>query len=274
MKIRYIFFKAMMLILLSGFVLVAIVPVLMTLTNSLKSTLDIKVLPPKFIFEPTTVHVRRILSDGFLRYFINSIVITGTNTVISVFFGVLAAYGFWICKSKKFFAFSNTMILARMVPPITVIVPYFLILTGMKIIGTYIGPILAHAAINLPFVIWLMLGFMRDISKELVESGRIDGCSRMGIFFRIIMPLLSPAIGSSILLVTQYSWNELLFSLQTTNLHTYPLTVGLARYVGAMSVDWGKSSAAASITMVPIIILGFFMQKYMVRGLTMGSVKG
>ena len=121
---------------------------------------------------------------------------------------------------------------------------------------------------------WLVLGFIRDIPGDLFEAGKLDGCTRMQVFWKIVFPLLSPAIGSALLLVMQYSWNELLFSMQYTNLHTYTLTVGVSRFVGAISVDWGQSSAAATIVMVPIIIAGFFLQKYLVSGLTAGEVKG
>ena len=96
----------------------------------------------------------------------------------------------------------------------------------------------------------------------------------MRAFFSIIFPMLTPAIASAVILIMQFSWNELVFSLQLTNIDTYPLTVGIARYVGAISVDWGKSSAAASLAMVPIIIVGFLMQRYLVTGMTAGAVKG
>jgi multiple sugar transport system permease protein len=96
----------------------------------------------------------------------------------------------------------------------------------------------------------------------------------MKAFRQIIFPMLTPAIASATILIMQFSWNELLFALQLTNIDTYPLTVGIARYVGAISVDWGKSSAAAVITIMPIIIVGFFMQKYIVSGMTAGAVKG
>jgi multiple sugar transport system permease protein len=119
-----------------------------------------------------------------------------------------------------------------------------------------------------------MTGFIADIPDELIESAGIMGCSRMKTFRCIIFPLLKPAIASAVILVMQDSWNELIFSLQLTNINTYPLTVGIARYVGAVSVDWGKCSAAATITMIPIIVIGFFMQKHLVSGMTSGAIKG
>jgi multiple sugar transport system permease protein len=118
-----------------------------------------------------------------------------------------------------------------------------------------------------------MLSFAKAIPKELIESAAIDGARRMQTFWKIIFPLLLPAIASAIILSMQYSWNELLFSLQLTSMDSYTLPVGIAKFVGAMSVDWGKSSAAASITMVPIILVGFIMQRYLVAGLTAGAVK-
>jgi multiple sugar transport system permease protein len=158
--------------------------------------------------------------------------------------------------------------------PITVLIPFYLILSRLNLSGGYSGPVLAHAAINMPFVIWMLLGFMRELPKELLEAGRIDGCSRMGVFWHIVFPLLSSALGAAVILAAQYSWNEYLFAVQLTKINTYTLTVAIARFVGTVAVDWGKSSAAASITMVPIILLGFAMQKYLVRGLTAGAIKG
>ena len=124
------------------------------------------------------------------------------------------------------------------------------------------------------FTVWLLTSFMRKIPIEMLESACIDGSTRMNTLFQIVFPMLTPAIASAVVLVMRYSWNELIFSLQLTDFTTYPLTVGIARYVGAISVDWGRSSAAATIAMVPMIIIGFVMQKYLVSGITSGSVKG
>jgi multiple sugar transport system permease protein len=131
--------------------------------------------------------------------------------------------------------------------------------------SSYAGPVLAHAAVNSPFVIWMLLGFMRELP--------IDGCSRLGLFRRILFPLLAPAIGAAVILTAQWSWNELLFTIQLAKVQSYTPTVSLAKFVGAVSVDLGKGSAAASVTMVPVVILGFLMQKHLVRRL-IGAVKG
>lgn len=262
-------------ILLAFFMSWTIVPIYIIVSNSFRQTLDMRKMPPDLIFKPTFEHYANAFTRGdFLLYFRNSFVIAAATTLISILCGTMTAYALIIIKSKWGERISNMMLLGKLVPSITILIPLYVMLNRMNIIGTYIGPVLAHTAFNLPFVAWLMLGFMRELPKHLLEAAKLDGCTRMKTFWKVFCPLLSPALCSAILLVMQNSWNELLFSLQLTNLDTYTLTVGISRFVGSISVHWGQSSAAATVTMVPIILVGFFMQKYLVRGLTAGSVKG
>ncbi len=236
-----------------------VTPVYIIVSNAFRKTLDIKKMPPALIFTPIFKHFERLFAlDNFLKYFVST----------------LAAYGLKLFRSRVGERLSNLLLLGKLVPAITVLLPMYIIMNRLHLTGTYFGPILAHAAMGIPFITWIMTCFIRDIPNELLESATVDGCSRMRSFAYIIFPMLTPAIASAVILIMQFSWNELLFSLQLTNIDTYPLTVGIARYVGAISVDWGKCSAAATITIVPIIIVGFFMQKYLVSGMTAGAVKG
>lgn len=257
------------------FILWTVVPLYIVIGNSFRKTLEMKLMPPAFFFTPILSHYEKIFTlDRFAIYFRNSAIIAVSVTCVTIIFGSMAAYGLKISKSSLGKRISNVLLLGKMVPAITILIPLFIMMNRASLTGTYLAPVLALSCMSLPFVTWLMTGFIADIPNELIESASLEGCTRMRTFRLIIMPLLTPAVASAVILVMQSSWNELLFSLQLTNLKTYPLTVGVARYVGAVSVDWGKSSAAATITMVPIIIIGFFMQKYLVRGLTAGAVKG
>ena len=252
-----------------------LVPVYIIISNSFRRTLDMKIMPPRLIFQPILSHYQKIFAlDSFGKYFVNSAIISLCVTMITIFFGTLAAYGIKLFKSSLGQHLSNILLLGKMVPAITILIPLFMMMNRLKLTGTYVAPVLSHCCMSLPFVTWLMASFIRDIPMEILESASVMGCSRMKAFWLLILPLLKPAIASAVILVMQSSWNELIFSLQLTNLKTYPLTVGVARYVGAVSVDWGKCSAAATITMVPIIIVGFFMQKFLVSGMTAGAVKG
>ena len=255
--------------------LITIIPIALVVSNSIKPTLLIRTPIPTIIFKPTLDHFRKIFQDANMgNYFVNSVIIAAITTVVSVIGGAMGGYGLIISKAKWSQRASNFILLGKMVPAIAILIPLFALINMVKLNGTYVGPILAHCSVNLPFVLWLMLGFMKDIPEELFESAKIDGATRMQTFWKIVFPIIKPATGSAILLSMQYSWNDLIFSLQLTNMKSYTLPVGISRFVGSVSVDWGKSSAAAVVTMLPVIIVGFMMQRYLVSGLTAGAVKG
>lgn len=268
-------YRVMGKIILAIFLLMSAIPVYIVISNAFRRALEIKKMPPKLLFTPVFTHFERVLSvDSFGDYFVNTLIIAGCTTMIVILLGTLAAYGLRLFQGKIGLRISNVMMLGKLVPSITILIPLYIMMNRIRLTGTHIAPILAHAAINIPFVMWLMRGFIEDIPTEIFESATEMGCSRMRAFFSIILPLLMPAVASAVILTMQSSWNELMFSLTLTNINTYPLTVAVARFTGAMSVDWGKCSAAATITLTPIVLLGFLMQKYLVTGMTAGAVKG
>ena len=227
----------------------ALIPVYMIVSSSLKPTLLIRKIPPAFVFEPTLTHYMKILDQGnFLSYFKNSLVVALTSTVISILIGSLAAYGLAIMKSNWANRITGFLTFSKLLPAITIMIPLYVMLDRVQLLGGFFGVILSHIAVNAPFVAWLVLGFIQDLPQDLFEAAKLDGCTRMKVFWKVV--------------------------LQFTNLRSYTLTVGVSKFVGAISVDWGQSSAAAAIVMLPIIIVGFFLQKYLVSGLTAGAVKG
>ena len=252
-----------------------LVPIFVVITNSFKTEMDIFTVPFKLLFTPTVGNYQRAFATGeFGQYFVNSMIIAFSSSFLSVSLGVLAAYGFTNIRERHAKMLNIVLIVGKSVPAITVLLPLFVILSKVHLLGTYFGPVITHTSINLPFVIWLIIGFINDIPGDLATAAEIDGCSKMQALWFIIVPILTPAIASAVILSLQYSWNEFMFSLMLTNIDTYTLPAGISKFVGSISVDWGKSSAAATVTMVPIIIAGFFAQKYLVRGMTLGAVKG
>lgn len=258
-----------------SFLIWTVVPIMVILSNSFKRPIDIFSVPFVIFFKPIlSNYIKAFMVGEFSRYFINSLIVAMSTSILSVGLGAFAAYGLTSFDLKLGKSISRIILIGKFVPSLTILIPLFVILSNMKLIGTFVGPILAHTAINLPFVIWLLMGFIVDVPKELISAAFIDGCGKLKILFKIILPIIAPAIASAFVLTMQYSWNELVFSLQLTNVNTYTLPVGISQFVGAVSVDWGKSSAAAAVTMIPVIIAGFFVQKYLVTGMTMGAVKG
>jgi multiple sugar transport system permease protein len=263
------------IIALALFLLWTIGPILLVILTSLKNQKDIFTVPPTFIFRLTLDNYSRALVAGdFARYFVNSAFVALVSSLLSVGLGTFCAYALVSLRVRFASLIAQLFLLGKLVPAITMLLPLFALLNMVGLLGTFVGPILAHTAINLPFVIWLIMGFIRDLPEDLEAAALVDGCTAMQAFWKIVVPLVLPGLAASMILSAQFSWNELVFALQLTNLDTYTLPVGISKFVGSISVDWGKSSAAATLTMVPMIIIGCFIQKYIAKGTTGGAVKG
>jgi multiple sugar transport system permease protein len=271
---KWIVLLAKTLILLL-YLLWTVIPIALVVSNSFKSQMDIFSVPPTIFFQPTLEnYVRAITAGDFGRYFWNSFCVGAISSLLSVGLGALTAYSLISLKPRYSSLIADVFMLGKLVPAITMLLPLFALLNLTGLLGTYVGPILAHTAVNLPFVIWLIMGFIRDVPKDLEAAAKTDGCTPMQTFWLIITPVIAPGLAAAMVLSLQFSWNELIFSLQLTNINTYTLPVGISKFVGSISVDWGKSSAAASLTMVPMILFGFVVQKYLARGTIGGAVKG
>ena len=275
LKLRRWLADSLKILVLALFLLWTIVPILLVVLTSLKNQKDIFTVPPTLVFRPTLDnYVRALVAGDFARYFLNSAFVAVVSSFLSVGLGTFCAYALVSLRVRFASLIAQLFLLGKLVPAITMLLPLFAILNMLGLLGTFVGPILAHTAINLPFVIWLIMGFIRDLPEDLEAAALVDGCTPMQAFWKIVVPLVLPGLAASMILSAQFSWNELLFALQLTNLDTYTLPVGISKFVGSISVDWGKSSAAATLTMVPMIIVGFFIQKYIAKGTTGGAVKG
>ncbi len=252
-----------------------IVPIALVVLNSFKRAKDIFTSAPTLIFTPVLDnYVNAFTKANFGSYYLNSLIVGVTSTVLVILIGTFAAYALTSFKLVGANTIAGGFLVGKLVPTISMLLPLFVIINAIGLRGTLGGPIIAHTALNLPFVVWLMMGFVRDVPRELLQAAMIDGASRMQAFWRVLLPVILPGIAAAFVLSMQYSWNELMFSLQLTTLGTYTLPVGIAAFTGAISVDWGLSSAAATATMVPLIILGFFVQRHIAAGTTGGAVKG
>jgi multiple sugar transport system permease protein len=263
------------IVILFLYLLWTIVPILLVISNSFKTQMDIFSVPPTILFAPTLDNYARAITSGdFGRYFWNSFCVGAISSLLSVGLGSLAAYSLVYLQPKYGSLIADLFLLGKLVPAITMLLPLFALLNLTGLLGSYFGPVLTHTSVNLPFVVWLIMGFLREVPKDLEAAATMDGCTPMQTFWLIITPVIAPGLAAAGILSLQYSWNELLFSLQLTNIDTYTLPVGISKFVGSISVDWGKSSAAASLTMIPMILFGFVVQKYLAKGTIGGAVKG
>ena len=242
------------------------------ITAAFKTQVQNTAIPPLFVFTPTLQNFETVFQrNPMSRFLLNSVIIGAGATFLAMLFGLPAAYGIARYRQGRL---AVAILVARIMPGISYLVPWFIMFSKVRLIGTYPALILSHLMITLPMTIWMMIGFFEDIPKELDEAALIDGCNPVQAFWRVSLPLTKPGIAASAILSFIFSWNNFMFSLVLANQETRPLPVAVFSFISYTLIDWGGLNAAATIVTLPVLIMILFVQKHMVRGLTLGSVKG
>ncbi len=246
------------------------------LSTSLKTEAEAFRTPPTWIpLKPTLdSYVGIWVRKNFGIYFFNSTVISLSTAVLSTFFGALAGYGFsrFLFKGRRFLI--GFFLATQMLPGVLLVGPYFKILSRLGLYDTRTGLIVAFLTICLPFSTWMMKGFIDKVPQELDQSAMVDGCSRIGIFFKIILPVVAPGMVATILFGFLLAWGDLLWALCLTSSEAMiTVTLGIARTVGEFRIIWPMLMAGSLLGGMPAIILYVFLQRLLVQGLTAGAVK-
>ncbi len=262
-------------IVIAIFLIWVLVPVLTVAINSFKTPDEIFTSTPQLSFTPTLENYAKVFGElNFAQYLFNSVVVAFGSTALSLIFGVPFAYALARLPVPGREWWARIILFSRMVPAVALVVPIFVLFDQLHLTGSYLAIILAHTTFNLPIVIWMMRSFFEELPPELEEAALVDGAGRFGAFWRIAIPLASPGMAATAVLCVIFSWNEFLFALVLSGQNTETVPVGVSSFIGSVSIDWGGSSAAAIIAIIPIFILGFAAQRFLVRGLTFGGVKG
>lgn len=253
-------------------------PVYWLVTSSLKIEGEYLANPPILIPSQWTIESFRNIfgKDQILNNFLNTLIVAGGSTIISVIFGSMAAYavarGSIGHKAKKYFGL--WFMVQKMYPAIATAIPVYLVMRTLHLIDTRTALIVMNTSFNLPLVIWLMMGFFEQLPMELEESAMLDGCGFTKRFFFIIFPITKPGIIASAILAFVGAWNEFLFAVILSINKSKTLPVVIAGFITDRGLEWGPMAATAVITLVPILILVWALQKNFVQGLAMGAVKG
>jgi len=232
--------------------------------------------PPLYLWWPTFQNYADVLTrSDFVRAFINTLIVSTSAVALSLGIGAPAAYAFasfpFKGRSILFFA----LLVMRMLPPIAVLVPMYLLFNKIGLATTRLSVVLAYTTFSLPLVVWLMRGYFEDLPVELEESAWIDGASRFGAFMYIILPLARPGLVAASILCLQLAWNDFLFSAVLTNNATQTLPVMMAAFnAGDSGMDWGGLTASGMLVTLPVIFFSFVAQRHLVAGLSSGAVKG
>lgn len=259
---------------------VTLLPIYWMINTALQPKGEVLVIPPHWIPEnPTLENFKEVIagtgmSQGGLRYAGNSLIVATASTVIALLLGSLAAYGLARWQSKWSDRVSMWILSTRMFPPAATVIPVYLVFVRLGLVDKHLGLIIAYVAYNLPFVTWMMRGFFTGIPVELEDSARVDGCSNLGVFFRVSLPLVRSGLAVAGLFAFVFSWNEFLFALVLTRIQASTIPIQMASYQGVKGLIWGSMMAAAVVASLPGIVLAFLAQKHLVKGLTMGAVKG
>ena len=273
---RDAFFKTIVWVFLILVTLYCLFPFAWMLSTSLKTETEAFRMPPTWIpVEPTGAsYVGIWVRKNFGTYFFNSTVISLATALLSTFFGALAGYGFsrFLFKGRRFLI--GFFLATQMLPGVLLVGPYFKILSKVGLYDTRTGLIIAFLTICLPFSTWMMKGFIDKVPDELDQSAMVDGCSRMGIFFKIILPIVAPGMVATILFAFLLAWGDLLWALCLTSSEPMiTVTLGIARTVGEFRIVWPMLMAGSLVGGMPAIILYVFLQRLLVQGLTAGAVK-
>ena len=251
-------------------------PIFWITTASFKTELSLYARPPQwFLFSPILDNYRRVLTNiPFFQYLTNSLVIAIGTTVGSLVLGVLAGYGFARFRFRGSDAVRFLVLVTRMAPRIVLVVPYYLMMQKLGLLDTYTGLLIAYVSFALPFTIWLLIGFFMDVPLEIEEAAMIDGCNRLAVLLRVVIPIVAPGIVVAAIFAFLVSWNEFLFALILSGVNAKTLPVVIAGFSTDVGPLYGEMSAAAVMVMLPNIVMTVALQRFLVRGLTLGAVKG
>ena len=259
-------------------------PVVWMILAAFKTRQDALATPPKLFFTPTLEHFwasfhrlsadgSQVFDTGLERNFANSIFISLVSVSLALALGTLAAYGFARLRvvGRDYLMFY--ILVLRMVPPITAIVPLYFLFRVSGLGGSYIAIIAVYTAFNIPFAIWMLKSFFDELHRPIEEAARLDGSSDWKILWRICLPQMRAGFAATAIIAFVFTWNDFLFSLMLTSVTTRTVPVAMTRVVGAdVGVDWGVFAAIGTIYLMPVLLIAFFLQGQLLRGVTFGTV--
>ena len=253
-------------------------PFLVMVLYSTKTQLDVLDVPPSLSLDWNTIrdnYSNVIVGKSFGAFSLNSIVVTFGSTLLALALGTPAAYAFSRFRFRGRNGLASWILSMRFMPPIAIAIPIYLLMNTLHLLDTYAGLIIPYAGFSVPLVVWLMIGFFDEIPTELDDGAMLDGCSRLQTLVRIILPLTAPGLAATAIFSVIFTWNEFLvglFIVSTQASETIP--VGAAGLISAeRPIQWNVAATVGVVTVIPVLVFAFFVQKYITRGFTAGAVK-
>lgn len=263
--------RALSVLIPSALMLAYLSPILWLVLTSFKNRVDIFSPSPTLLFTPTLAnYVEAFVTKGFTENLINSAFVGIASTAIALVVGLPAAYS--LSRSSKGEGFMMALLAARLLPAMVLAVPLFVLASNLGLRDTYAGLIAAHLTFALPFTVWMMRGFFLAVPVALDEAAQLDGCGEWGTFLRVIVPIVRPGLAATAIFCLINSWNEFLFALVLTGRETQTLPVAIPSLITPIGTSWGQVAAVGTVTVMPVMIVAFIVQKHIVAGMTGGAI--
>lgn len=272
---------------------ITVFPIAWIVLSSVKAPQDVFATPPRWVFSPTLHNYEVLLgtklgdefegvtganvavvASRFPQYLLNSVVVSGASTLAALILGVPAAYGFARLRFRGRSSLLIGVFLTRAVPPIVLVIPFYLLMRVVGLADTLTGLILVYTTFTIPFVIWMMRAYILRLPVDLEEAARIDGCSLYGAFWRIVMPLAMPGIVASTIFAFLLAWNEFLFAIVLTGEASKTASAAVIGFLTDKAILWGRLFAGGTLILLPAVVVAILVQRHLVRGATMGALKG
>jgi len=260
---------------LAALALMCLAPMVVMVLASLKTEVQIFDTRWSWLFAPTLENYRAVIGAGHIdRYLFNSLKISVAATVITLLLGTMCAYAMARFRFLGRAPLGYATLVLRTLPPAVLAVPVFVLWSAWGIADTLSGVVLVYTALNLPFVIWLLYGFIDQLPVELEEAATIDGCGPLRVFWKIVLPLIKPGLAAAAIFTFRLAWNEFILSFILTNRVTRTLPAAISNYITDTGVEWGKIMAAGVLIALPPLVFTFVAARQIITGLTAGAVKG
>lgn len=267
---------AVLLALACALMAVWVVPVAWGLLTSFKTERDVLTYPPLLVFEPTLANYREVLfgASSLLPNLLSSAIVAGSATFLTMALAIPAAYALARLALPAKRAGGFYVLATQMLPPVGLIIPYYLVLQKLAALDTYSGLVAIYITFSLPFAIWLMVSYFEDVPPEMEEAALLDRAGRLRALWHVVLPQVRGGIAVTTIFVFLNAWNEFLFAVVLGGNRVRPVTVAMFNFISVEQTQWAKLAAGAMLAMAPVILLGLVAQRHIVKGLTVGAVKG
>lgn len=251
-------------------------PVLWALLTSFKTERDVLAYPPKLVFTPTLDNYREVLfgASSILPNLASSLIVAGAATLLTMILAIPAGYALGRLRHPAKRTTGFYVLATQMLPPVGLIIPYYLVLQKVGGLDTYAGLVAINLTFSLPFAIWLMVSYFEDVPLEMEEAALLDRAGRLRTLWHVILPQVRGGIAVTTIFVFLNAWNEFMFAVVLGGNRVRPVTVAMFNFISVEQTQWARLAAGAILAMAPVILLGLLAQRHIVKGLTVGAVKG